>query len=168
MMAPSMVTIVGADTPHAIAEIRRLFREYAASLDVDLCFQGFEQELASLPGAYAPPRGRLLLALDEGQSAACIALRPLGEDACEMKRLYVRPEFRGRSLGRQLAEVVIDTARTLGYAHMRLDTLPSMRDAIALYRFLGFVEIEPYYPNPVPGALFMELSLRGAVSDPRH
>jgi ribosomal protein S18 acetylase RimI-like enzyme len=163
-----MLTIASADSPDAIDEVRRLFHEYAASLDVDLCFQGFDQEVANLPGAYAPPRGRLLLARDGERSAACIALRPLEGGVCEMKRLYVRPEFRGRNLGRQLTALVIDVARTLGYARMRLDTLPSMRDAIALYRSLGFVEIEPYYANPVPGALFMELSLGAAVSDPRH
>jgi GNAT superfamily N-acetyltransferase len=125
-------------------------------LGVDLCFQGFEQELASLPGAYAPPRGRLLLALDEGEAVGCVALRPLGDDVCEMKRLYLRPTHRGDGRGRMLAERIMDEARALGYRTMRLDTLPMMKDAIALYERLGFRPIDPYYANPVPGALFLE------------
>jgi carbonic anhydrase len=167
-MAAGMLHIVAADTVDLLAEARALFREYAASLDVDLDFQGFGAEVAGLPGAYAAPRGRLWLAREGARSGGCVALRPLGDDACEMKRLYVRPGFRGRGLGRQLAGVAIDAARALGYRCMRLDTLPSMRDALALYRVLGFVEIAPYYPNPVPGAVFMELALTGAVSHPRH
>lgn len=143
-----------------IERVKDLFREYEQSLDVSLCFQGFEQELACLPGAYAPPRGRLLLALDNGRPAGCVALKPLGDSACEMKRLYVRPEFRGRRVGRRLAEAIITEARAIGYGRMRLDTLPSMTEAIAMYRSLGFAEIAPYYANPVPGALFMELALR--------
>ena len=125
-------------------------------MGVDLCFQGFEQELASLPGAYAPPRGRLLLALDEGEAVGCVALRPLGDDVCEMKRLYLRPTHRGDGRGRMLAERIMDEARALGYRTMRLDTLPMMKDAIALYERLGFRPIDPYYANPVPGALFLE------------
>ncbi|PYN55272.1 MAG: GNAT family N-acetyltransferase [Candidatus Rokuibacteriota bacterium] len=142
-----------------IERARELFREYETSLGVDLCFQGFEQELAGLPGAYARPSGRLLLAVDDGRPAGCVALRPLGADGCEMKRLYVRPEFRGRRVGRLLAERVIAEARAIGYPRMRLDTLPSMKEAIPLYRSLGFAEIGPYYANPVPGALFMERAL---------
>ena len=152
--------IVQALTPGHVAEARALFREYERSLGIDLCFQGFEQELAGLPGAYAPPRGRLLLSLDGAAPAGCVALRPLADAVCEMKRLYVRPAFRGRRAGRQLAEAVIAEARAIGYARMRLDTLPSMKEAIALYRALGFVEIAPYTTNPVAGALFMELALR--------
>src|SRR2546426_4834914 len=121
--------IVQALTPGHVAEARALFREYERSLGVDLCFQGFEQELAGLPGAYAPPRGRLLLSLDGAAPAGCVALRPLADAVCEMKRLYVRPAFRGRRAGRQLAEAVIAEARAIGYARMRLDTLPSMKEA---------------------------------------
>ena len=152
--------IVQALTPGHVAEARALFRAYERSLGIDLCFQGFEQELAGLPGAYAPPRGRLLLAVDGGAPAGCVALRPLDDAVCEMKRLYVRPPYRGRRAGRRLAERVIVDAQAIGYPRMRLDTLPSMKEAIALYGALGFVAIAPYYANPVPGALFLELDLR--------
>jgi ribosomal protein S18 acetylase RimI-like enzyme len=146
-----------AETPEQIEEARRLLREYEGSLGVSLCFQGFERELAALPGEYAPPAGRLLLALETGQAVGCVALRRLDEGTCEMKRLYLRPGFRGRGAGRRLALAIIDEARKIGYNKMRLDTLPSMREAIELYESLGFKRIEPYYPNPVPGAVFMEL-----------
>lgn len=152
--------VIDATSAEDVERARTLFREYERSLGIDLCFQGFEQELAGLPGAYAPPAGRLLLAVEDGTLAGCVALRPLGAGACEMKRLYVRPGFRRRRAGRLLATAVIREARAIGYARVRLDTLPSMQEAIGLYRALGFVEIAPYTANPVPGALFMELDLR--------
>jgi ribosomal protein S18 acetylase RimI-like enzyme len=154
-----MMTLVQVETPQQIEEVRRLLREYEVSLNVSLCFQGFEEELAELPGEYAPPRGRLLLACDGGQPAGCVALRELDEETCEMKRLYLRPEFRGQGAGRRLARSVIQEARTLGYKRMRLDTLAAMREAKALYESLGFKRIEPYYQNPLPGTEFMELEL---------
>ncbi len=135
----------------------QLFLEYAAWLKVDLCFQGFDQELAGLPGKYAPPQGRLLLASVEGEDAGCIALRPLEPGIGEVKRLYVRPAFRGRGIARKLARELLDAARTIGYATLRLDTLSFMHEAAALYRALGFVEIAPYYDNPLPGVVYMEL-----------
>lgn len=138
---------------------RALFEEYVAALGVDLAFQDIVEELANLPGAYAPPRGCLLLLESEGSTKGCVALRPLAGDACEMKRLFVRPGCRRRGGGRLLAEAVIDRARRDGYRRMRLDTLPSMTAANALYRSLGFREIPPYRHNPIAGALFYELEL---------
>jgi GNAT superfamily N-acetyltransferase len=157
----SLTEIIRAHSADHIEHARELFKEYEAWLEVDLCFQNFEKELAELPGKYAPPDGRLLLAFENGEVAGCVALRKLGEGICEIKRLFLRPQFRGKGLGRQLAELIIAEAKQIGYERMRLDTLPpKMNDAIVLYRSLGFKEIEPYYDNPVPGAKFMELDLR--------
>jgi GNAT superfamily N-acetyltransferase len=136
-------------------EIRAMLREYAAWLEVDLCFQNFEEELAGLPGEYRPPRGRLLIA----EQAGCVGLRPLDEEICEMKRLFVRPEHRGSGLGRQLVEAIIGEARSIGYRRMRLDTMPKMAGAQGLYASLGFRDIPAYRYNPEPGARFLELEL---------
>lgn len=155
-----MLSFVQAESGEQFDEVRKLWQEYAAWLGVDLCFQSFEQELAALPGRYAPPEGRLLLALSDNELAGCIALRKIGEGVCEMKRLYVRPGFRGLSVGRQLTTLLIEEARRIGYARMLLDTLPSkMKAAEAVYRAAGFTEIEPYYYNPIEGAVYMELAL---------
>jgi ribosomal protein S18 acetylase RimI-like enzyme len=161
-----MLTIVNAMAVDGGLTVRSLFEEYAASLDTDLCFQGFAEELAGLPGDYAPPGGRLLLALQDGQTAGCIALRPLNTGVCEMKRLYVRPAFRAHGIGRALVDRLIREARSAGYQHLRLDTLPSMTGAQALYRRLGFREIAPYYDSPVEGTVFLELQLIGQARDP--
>jgi putative acetyltransferase len=154
----------GAESPEQISAVRELFLEYAESLGFSLCFQSFDKELAELPGDYAPPEGRLLLATHEGTPVGCVALHKLGPEICEMKRLYVRPQFRGKGLGRALAERVIGDARQIGYKQLRLDTVePRMQAAVAMYRQLGFREIASYRENPIAGALYMELELKPLV-----
>jgi len=154
----SLIILHAATSDH-IADARELFSEYASSLDVDLCFQGFERELTELPGEYSEPEGCILLAFLESAHVGSVALRPLTSVICEMKRMYVRPAFRGHGIGLALAKEVIIEARKRGYKKMRLDSLPTMKEAQALYRSLGFREIGPYRLNPVRGALFMELEL---------
>jgi len=154
------LTFAQAETAPQIAQVRELFLEYAQSLGFSLCFQNFDQELAELPGDYAPPAGRLLLAEYDAQLAGCVALHKLDSAICEMKRLYLRPQFRGKGLGRLLAERIIAEARQIGYQRMRLDSVePVMKDAVAMYRRFGFKEIAPYRPNPNPGVLYLELQL---------
>lgn len=161
----SIMDLKQATTTGEVEQVRELFLEYATWLGFSLCFQDFDQELATLPGKYAPPSGRLLLAVEHDQTAGCVALRQIdagqtGEQICEMKRLYVRPPFRNCGLGHMLAARVIANAREIGYQRMRLDTLPGKMDrAIAMYRSFGFKNIAPYYNNPVEGAAFMELKL---------
>ena len=152
--------LVEAHTPADLAQVRRLFRAYADWLEVDLCFQGFERELAELPGCYAPPAGRLLIARVGGEVVGCVGLRPLGPGVCEMKRLWVEPGFGGRGIGRALAEQIVAAAQAIGYARMRLDTIPDrMPAAQHLYASLGFREIPPYYDNPLAGVVMLELEL---------
>ena len=180
------IVLVTPDEPHEIAATQAIFRDYAASLDIDLCFQNFDEEVATLPGDYAEPRGALLLALVDAEGggvlseqvdapmirraqggmayvAGCCALRPLDTadypNAAEMKRLYVRPPFRGLGLGRQMAEAILDAARGAGYACVLLDTLDDMESARALYEDLGFVEVPPYYHNPIAGAHYLKADL---------
>jgi ribosomal protein S18 acetylase RimI-like enzyme len=154
-----MVEIREARFPDDVELVRTMFREYADGLGIDLCFQDFDAELAGLPGKYARPRGVVLLASIDGQTLGCVAMRPIDDEACEMKRLYVRAAGRGRRIGRALAERLCECARAAGYARMRLDTLPSMREAVGLYASLGFVPTAPYVYNPIEGALFMERAL---------
>jgi GNAT superfamily N-acetyltransferase len=154
-----MLTIVSATTPERIEHVRTLLREYERSLGVDLAFQGFAHEVAGLPGVYAPPRGRLLLAMEGDVPAGCVALRPITDDVCEMKRLYLRPSLRGKGAGRTLAGRIMDEARAIGYRTMRLDSLPAMKEAIALYEALGFRAIAPYYTSPVAGTVYLERTL---------
>ena len=154
-----MTDIRPAELPRDLEVVRALFREYAEGLGIDLAFQGFERELAELPGKYAPPVGRLLLAWNGARPVGSIALRPLDAGACEMKRLYVRPAARGEQLGRRLVERLVQEAREAGYSRICLDTLPMMASAQALYESLGFVPIEPYVFNPIPGTKFLALEL---------
>jgi putative acetyltransferase len=154
------VSVVQAESQAQIDQARELFLEYAQSLGFSLCFQNFDKELAGLPGDYAPPEGRLLLAEYDSQFAGCVALHKLDPGICEMKRLYLRPQFRGKGLGRVLADRIIAEARQIGYQRMRLDTVePVMKDAVEMYRRLGFKEIAAYCANPISGALYMELQL---------
>jgi putative acetyltransferase len=153
-------TLEPASTPAEIDQVRRLFRAYADWLAVDLCFQGFERELVELPGCYAPPAGRLLIAKVAGEVIGCVGLRPLEPGVCEMKRLWVEPGFAGRGIGRALAERIVAAARAIGYERMRLDTIPErMPAAQHLYAALGFREIPPYYDNPLEGVAMLELTL---------
>jgi len=156
---PPAWTIADAANPGELDDARRLFREYADWLGVDLCFQGFDEELATLPGRYAPPDGRLLLARDSAAALGCIGLRRIDATAGEVKRLYVRPAARGHGLGGELARRVITAAREIGYRRLVLDTLEPMAEARSLYGSLGFREIPGYYANPLPGVIYMELRL---------
>ena len=162
-MPPPDIRLLSPDTPELLDATREILREYAAGLGLDLCFQNFEAELVDLPGDYAPPAGALMLAYVDGELAGCGAFRPLADvdyaNACEMKRLYVRPAFRRFGLGRVLAEALLDEARRAGYSVMLLDTLNEMESARELYARLGFEEIAPYYFNPIPGAHYLKVSL---------
>ena len=155
-----MTEFITAATEEDYREARILLREYEAEIEVDLCFQGFEEELDTLERVYGPPGGVFFLLRQEGRIAGCVALKDLGGGVCEMKRLFLRPGFRGGGLGRRCAERIVRTAREMGYRAMRLDTLPAMHAAIALYRSMGFRQIAQYTENPLEGALFMELRLR--------
>jgi putative acetyltransferase len=155
----SDISIAIATSPQDVEIARNLFKEYQTALGVDLCFQDFATELATLPGAYAPPQGRLLLARRGADVVGCVALRPLNDEHCEMKRLYVRPQGRGIRLGRTLAQTVIDSARIIGYRRMYLDTLPSMREAQGLYETLGFRDVSAYRLNPIAGTRYLALDL---------
>lgn len=154
-----MTEIRPAELPQDLPAVRGLFREYAEGLGIDLSFQDFEAELSALPGKYEAPAGRLLLAWNGSEAVGCVALRPLEGGACEMKRLYVRPQMRGERLGHQLAERICQEAREAGYSRICLDTLPTMAAAIKLYTALGFKPTKPYVFNPVPGAMFLALEL---------
>lgn len=152
------LSIIPAKTIH-LPEIKVLFREYEAFLNVDLCFQGFEQELAALPGEYAPPMGALFIAFVRSQVAGCVALRPLGNSDCEMKRLFVRPDYKGLGLGRKLAHGIIEESKKIGYKRMKLDTLEFLEAAIHIYKSLGFRQIGSYYDNPLETVSYWELDL---------
>jgi putative acetyltransferase len=162
VLSSRALRISQAESPAEIAAVRDLLREYQALLGVDLCFQGFESEVRGLPGGYAPPDGRLLLATADGEPVGCVALRAAGPPRCEMKRLFVRPAARGLGAGRALVALVLAEARAIGYTEVVLDTLPSMVEAQRLYEELGFRDILPYRPNPVPGARFLAKTLAGS------
>lgn len=154
-----MLTILPGHSLENIESVRQLFHEYAEALGFHLTFQDFEDEMAELPGRYAPPDGRILIATWNGETAGCVAMKKLGEGLCEMKRFFVRPAFRGHGIGLALAKAVIDEARLAGYRAMRLDTAPSMQSAIRIYESLGFKDTAPYVFNPIPGVRYLELSL---------
>jgi putative acetyltransferase len=154
-----MLKLFPVETDKDIKTVKQLLIEYADWLEFDLCFQNFEEELTNLPGDYAPPSGCLLLARHNGKAAGCIALRKLSNSVCEMKRLYVKPKFRGLKIGRKLVETIIAEARKIGYTRIRGDTVPSMEAARALYASVGFKEISPYRHNPIEGAIYIELKL---------
>jgi putative acetyltransferase len=151
--------IMQVESEEQLELVRELFKEYVESLGFDLDFQNFDKEYAELPGEYAPPHGCLFLAFYGKKIAGCVALRKFSKGICEMKRLYVRSEFRGKGIGKRLSTVIIKKAREIGYRAMRLDTIPTMKEANALYKMLGFKKITPYRYNPIHGALFMELNL---------
>lgn len=154
MTGPELVEVICSQD---LELVRQLFTDYQRDLPFDLSFQNFQKEMAALPGRYAPPTGRLLLARCEDNSAGCVALRQIGSDICEMKRLFVRPAFRGRGIGRVLAQAIVEEARQIGYKRMRLDTV--LEPAKSLYKSLGFREIPPYHHVPIDGVMFMELEL---------
>ena len=158
--------IIQAQTAAELDAVRELFDEYQGGLGVDLCFQGFAEELANLPGRYAPPGGRLLLALDGTHAAGCVALRALEEGICEMKRLFVRPAYRGQGLGCRLAMQIVNEAPALGYRLMRLDTLDILESAMRMYAAMGFQRRAPYYANPLPGIVYWERALQTRCYDP--
>jgi len=158
-MTQNVIDVIIASMPAQLEECRILFQEYADWLGIDLSYQGWAQELAALPGNYAPPLGKLLLAMANEQTAGCVAMRPMNETVCEMKRLFVRPAFRGMGIGQQLAQGILDDARQQGYTSMRLDTLPHLQAAIRLYEQLGFVRCSAYYDSPIENTIFMEMIL---------
>lgn len=155
-----MLNLIEVDNAQQLPLVRELFREYQAFLAVDLCFQGFEAELANLPGKYAPPNGAILLAEYQGKTAGCVALRAIDEKVCEMKRLYLRNEFRGLSIGEQLAQAIIHKAQQLGFHTMQLDTLQRLQAAMKLYQKLGFQRTDAYYKNPLSEVVYWQLDLR--------
>lgn len=155
------VRFVKVDEGEDLDVIRQLFREYAESLEIDLCFQNFEEELKALPGKYAAPEGTMILALVDGESAGCIALRKSSEGIAEMKRLFVRDDYRGLHIGKRLVQLILEEAARLGYSYIRLDTLSTMKEAVSLYQSFGFYEIAPYIYNPIEDAKYMELRLEG-------
>ena len=156
---PQIIEISPAELRQDLPLVRELFREYAEGLGIDLGFQNFEAELSTLPGKYAPHAGRLLLAWRDAEAVDCVALRPMQDGACEMKRLYVRPRMRGEHLGKKLAERICREAREAGYSRICLDTLSSLTPAVKLYTSMGFSPTEPYVFNPVPGVMFLQLAL---------